>query len=476
MFDKFGGMLESIGNTHLRQSINDFLRQKLAPPPNHPKDKEYVPPRKDVQDAYARALELYPDIANWYVSVKEDDGEQAFAQSKHKVDRAADLYRSRVVEFVSQTLRPTGFYDKSPGDTQSLISLFSKAISEAGQQLFLGDEGLLNNLTTDDVRLICTLAWRGDGNEERVLPHFRFVYDAKSTSQFESGLREDKVRDVLVIATDQAKQTRIKTIVQSCKLERIQVVSLTGNEKENEQVQSIFISYTGDDEHWAKWIGSILVSAGYSVTVQYNDFLPGSNFVQHMDDAVKNTDRTIAVLSKAYLESDFATTEWHAAFRDDPLGQKRKLIPIRVEKVRPQGLLGSIVYADIVGLSEESAIAVLLGAVSAEHRPNSDETSDFPGRKSDVDPYESFFASVPSEFQKTNSIADARRRLNIAQAISMLPTDKVNLLVFALNAPDNQIPPVSAPAKDRAAALLDWASKEKLDLGVFDDLVAKLRA
>jgi len=410
------------------------------------------------------------------VSVKENDGKQAFAQSKQKIERAADLYRSRVVEFVSQTLRPTGFFDKSPNVTQELISLFAKAISEAGQRLFLGDDGLLNNLTTDDVRLICTLAWRGDGNEERDLPHFRFVYDSKSTSHFESGLRKDKNRDVLVIATDPAKRARIETIVQSCKLEKFQVVSLTGNEKENEQVESIFISYTGDDKHWAKWIGSILVSAGYSVTVQYKDFLPGSNFVQHMDDAVKKTDRTIAVLSKAYLESEFATTEWHAAFRDDPLGEKRKLIPIRVEKVRAQGLLGSIVYADIVGLSEESATAVLLGAVSAEHRPNADETTDFPEHKSDGDPYESFLASVPSEFQKTNSTGDASRRLRIAHAISLLPTDKVNLLVFALNAPDNQIPPVSAPAKDRAAALLDWASREKLDLGVFDDLVAKLQA
>lgn len=473
LFEKFGGMLRSIGNVELRQQVNAFLLQKLAPPPGHPEDKEYRPPNKDVREAYSRALELYPDIANWYVSIKEQNGEEAVRQSQQKVDRAADLFRERVIEFVSATLRPAGFYDLSTDDPQ-LISVFAQAIATAGEKLFLGEDGLLNDLATEEVKLICTLAWRADGNEARRLPEFRFVYDAKSTSQFESGLSRDKDKSVLVIATEPAKRIRIATIIQSCKLENIHVVSLTGNKREDEKVESVFISYTGDDENWAKWIGSNLMSAGYSVTVQYKDFLPGSNFVQHMDDAVKNTDRTIAVLSKAYLESEFATSEWQAAFRDDPLGHKRKLIPVRVEKVRPKGLLGSIVYADIVGLSEKSATAVLLGAISAEHRPNPDETASFPGKPTESDQYQSFLERVPSTLESGDGNDDPIRRLKVAQAIAALPTDKVNLLVFALNAPDNQIPPMSAAAKDRAAALLDWASKQRIDLAQIENLIDSL--
>ena len=194
-----------------------------------------------------------------------------------------------------------------------------------------------------------------------------------------------------------------------------------------------------------------------------------------MDDAVKNTDRTIAVLSKANLESEFATSEWQAAFRDDPLGHKSKLIPVRVEKVRPQGLLGSIVYADIVGLSEESAAAVLLGAISAEHRPNPEETASFPGKPTASDQYQSFLECVPT-LETGDGNDDPTRRLKLAQAIAALPTDKVNLLVFALNAPDNQIPPMSVAEKDRAAALLDWASKQRMDLAQIENLVDLLTA
>ncbi len=218
LFEKFGGMLESIDNVELRQQVNKFLLQKLAPPPGYPKDKEYRPPKKDVRDAYSRALELYPDLANWYVSEKEKDGVQAVAQSKRKVERAGDLYRSRVIEFVSQTLRPSGFYDQSPVEIQELISLFADSLAVSGEKLFLGDDGLLNDLNTDDVKLICTLAWCADGNRTRRLPEFRFVCDSNAVSQLESKLPDVKDVDMLVITTEQAKRLRLETIIKTCKL------------------------------------------------------------------------------------------------------------------------------------------------------------------------------------------------------------------------------------------------------------------
>ncbi|MDA1050143.1 MAG: hypothetical protein O3C40_06650 [Planctomycetota bacterium] len=70
LFDRFGGMLDAMSDPQLRGNVNAFLREKLAPPPNYPKDKDYLPSKRDVRSAYARALELYPDLANWYVAIK----------------------------------------------------------------------------------------------------------------------------------------------------------------------------------------------------------------------------------------------------------------------------------------------------------------------------------------------------------------------------------------------------------------------
>ena len=101
-----------------------------------------------------------------------------------------------------------------------------------------------------------------------------------------------------------------------------------------------FISYTQADRAWAEWIGRQLEQAGYTVILQAWDFLPGTDWVHQMHTAVQRAERTLAVLSPAYLESsEFGETEWRAAFAADPSGEGRRLIPVRVRECQPEGLL-----------------------------------------------------------------------------------------------------------------------------------------
>ena len=113
-----------------------------------------------------------------------------------------------------------------------------------------------------------------------------------------------------------------------------------------------------------KWIAFKLEEAGYSVVIQAWDFRPGGNFVLEMLKAAETAERTIAVISKNYLESEFTQSEWSAAFTRDPDGRKRQLIPVRIDNCQPQGLLSSIICVDFVGLSERNAESALLSAVS----------------------------------------------------------------------------------------------------------------
>ena len=48
-------------------------------------------------------------------------------------------------------------------------------------------------------------------------------------------------------------------------------------------------------------------------------------------------------------------------FANDPKGKGRRLIPVRVQEVDVEGLLGQIVYIDLVGKDEKAAKAELLG-------------------------------------------------------------------------------------------------------------------
>lgn len=59
---------------------------------------------------------------------------------------------------------------------------------------------------------------------------------------------------------------------------------------------------------WAEWIAWVLEEDGHKVLVQAWDFVPGSNWIQSMQAGAARAARTIAVLSPAYLESEYGTS------------------------------------------------------------------------------------------------------------------------------------------------------------------------
>jgi len=120
---------------------------------------------------------------------------------------------------------------------------------------------------------------------------------------------------------------------------------------------SFFISYTQADRQWAEWIGWQLEAKEYTTVIQAWDFRPGKNFVEEMDHALRKADCVMAVLSTDYLEKRFTTDEWTAAYR------KGNLLPVRVRECDPTGLLGSLIFIDLVGKSESEARQALLDGV-----------------------------------------------------------------------------------------------------------------
>lgn len=124
-----------------------------------------------------------------------------------------------------------------------------------------------------------------------------------------------------------------------------------------------FVSYTGADERWAEWIAWQLERAGFVVVIQAWDFRPGNNFVVEMNRASAAARRTIVILSPASLSSGFVESEWATAFAQDPTGIHRKLVPVRVEECNIAGLLGQIVYVDLVGKTDAEAVRELLAGV-----------------------------------------------------------------------------------------------------------------
>jgi hypothetical protein len=147
---------------------------------------------------------------------------------------------------------------------------------------------------------------------------------------------------------------------------------------QQESKKHFFISYNKADIIWAEWIAWELEEAGYATIVQAWDFRPGFNFVIRMQQASKEAERIIAILSPDYLTAEFTKPEWSTAFGNDPGGEKGLLLPIRVRQCEPEGMLKQIVYIDLVDLEEQVARTILLDGVKTE-RAKPQVKPKFPG-------------------------------------------------------------------------------------------------
>lgn len=146
----------------------------------------------------------------------------------------------------------------------------------------------------------------------------------------------------------------------------------------DEDRKDFFISYNQADKAWAEWIAWELEAAGHTTIIQAWDFPPGGNFVLEMHQAAKEARRTIAVLSPDYLTSRFTQPEWAAAFAQDPTGAKGILVPVRVREVDLEGLLGQIIYLNLIGLDEEASRNALISGIE-QRRAKPSSAPKFPG-------------------------------------------------------------------------------------------------
>ena len=144
------------------------------------------------------------------------------------------------------------------------------------------------------------------------------------------------------------------------------------------EAADFFVSYTSPDRAWAEWIAWQLEAEGYTVLVQAWDFTAGRDWAHEMQQATSTAERVVAVLSAAYLRSAHGEAEWRAFYAQDPSGERGLLLPVRVDKVDPPGLLKTRIYVDLVDQDATSAKAALLAAArGARGKPTAEP--EFPG-------------------------------------------------------------------------------------------------
>ncbi len=145
------------------------------------------------------------------------------------------------------------------------------------------------------------------------------------------------------------------------------------------------VSVASEDDGWGQWLAWELESNGQSVHLQAWA-VAGQHWVHQLDQAIRSSKRMVIVLTKNYLQAQQVQAEWATVWDTDPVGVNRRLIPVRVEECRPEGLLRGIAYIDLVGLDDDAAKATLrrgiAASLSGRFRPSAPPPFPGPRRRS----------------------------------------------------------------------------------------------
>ncbi|QIJ64683.1 FxSxx-COOH system tetratricopeptide repeat protein [Streptomyces sp. JB150] len=163
--------------------------------------------------------------------------------------------------------------------------------------------------------------------------------------------------------------------------------------------QRYFISYAGADRSWAEWVGYHLERHGHRVLLDVWDWRTGDDFVQRMDEGLRQADAVVALFSKSYFEPGrWTNEEWTAV-----VARRDRVIPLAVEPLTNHdvpAMLATKVRKDLHGLDEDDALAALLTAVDGGGRPSGPPP--FPGGAAAA-------PQTPAQPRATGTAAEAPR-------------------------------------------------------------------
>jgi tetratricopeptide (TPR) repeat protein len=109
----------------------------------------------------------------------------------------------------------------------------------------------------------------------------------------------------------------------------------------------VFISYSHNDVDWVRnWLLPRLEAAGLRVCVDFRDFDIGGAALDNMTEAAKQSRKTLFVMTPNWTVSEFSQFEALVIQTIDPIGRKRRLLPLMLKETDLSTRLQIFTYAD----------------------------------------------------------------------------------------------------------------------------------
>ncbi len=109
----------------------------------------------------------------------------------------------------------------------------------------------------------------------------------------------------------------------------------------------VFISYSHDDDDWVQnWLLHRLEDAGLSVCIDFRDFDIGVPSLVNIEQAVERSRKTLLVLTPSWVKSEWTSFEALLVQTDDPIGLRRRMLPIMLKPCELPKRIAMLTYAD----------------------------------------------------------------------------------------------------------------------------------
>jgi len=151
LVNDYNQIAESIPNDQLRDQVNNYFLQVLPEKPTI----------RDWRAAVNSVLRKFPELVEYYIRYKEDNGDRAVSISEEKVAESELLYVQQIREFAATLLQTTDFYQlagNTPDEVRARVDFLKDVIeNKGGHRLFY--VGGVPIRREEDLHILFRLTW-----------------------------------------------------------------------------------------------------------------------------------------------------------------------------------------------------------------------------------------------------------------------------------------------------------------------------
>lgn len=239
MIHQFSQLPDAVEDDQLRAQINQYLRSKLTS--KHPTAKERA-------TAAQETIRRFPELIDYYIKKKEDEGDLAESASARKVAETDHVFVQQLQQLLADLATNTDFYNKPSGSYEEALERvrYFKHYVEKQDGYRLINKGGKPFSNEKDVQLYFGLVWYKSefdvnrevnngggpvdfkisrGSLDKSLIEFKLASNSKLSRNLEKQLpvyeaaNETRTSVTVIICYTAADQTRVQKALKALKLE-----------------------------------------------------------------------------------------------------------------------------------------------------------------------------------------------------------------------------------------------------------------